>query len=174
MANGSVGMNGTSSSSTLDGRWVNTMGLIRPNRRARRTATRYEPADSTPVQKKIVPAVATDRSKRWNSHNASRDWTTKPPPSESSAKSADSVYTMRRDSTSGARFGCGSPSDGDSRLYRTMAISPSIPYSTNMPWSAWLRETKPRAKQIRNAGEQGAGRGDQRPDQAVTREQRRA
>ena len=56
-----------------------------------RTATRYENAVSTPVQKKSVPAVASDRSNRWNSHSASIDCTTKPPPNASRLKSAASA-----------------------------------------------------------------------------------
>src|SRR5260370_400970 len=64
---------------------------------------------------------------------------------------------MRRDSTSGARFGCGSPSVDDSRLYRSMAIIPSTPYSTNMPPSVWLNET--RLPDPRRAGQRGGGDG---------------
>ena len=60
-------------------------------RLAMRTAARAEKADSTPVQKKMTPAVATDRSKRWNSQSASSDWTTKPPPKESRLNSAASL-----------------------------------------------------------------------------------
>src|SRR5207244_12887109 len=71
---------GTSRSSTLDGRWVKTIVFTRPKRRANGTAARYEPAEHTPVQKKMVPAVATERSNRWKSHSARSDWTTKPRP----------------------------------------------------------------------------------------------
>jgi len=42
----------------LDGRCVNTIVLTSPKRSAMRVATRYESAENTPVQKKIVPATA--------------------------------------------------------------------------------------------------------------------
>jgi hypothetical protein len=116
MASGRFGMNGTSRSSTLDGRWVETSVFTSPKRLASGTAARYEPAEQTPVQKKMVPAVATERSKRWNSHSARSDWTTKPPPKESRLKRAANVYTMRRDSRSGACAWRVSSSRGDSRL----------------------------------------------------------
>src|ERR1700694_433261 len=57
------GISGMSTSSTLEGRCVNTMVLINPNRLAMRTASRYENAVNTPVQKKIVAASPTDS---WN------------------------------------------------------------------------------------------------------------
>src|SRR2546425_12850481 len=57
----SAGANGTSNNKTLDGRWVNTIVLTRPIRPAIRAASRYEKAENTPVQKKIIPASATDR-----------------------------------------------------------------------------------------------------------------
>src|SRR5712691_8486927 len=91
IAGGRVGMNGTRASSTFDGRWVNTMVLTRPMRWARRAATRYEMDEHTPVQKKMVPAVATESSKRWKSQRASNDWMTKPEPKESRLNSAASV-----------------------------------------------------------------------------------
>jgi hypothetical protein len=53
--------------------------------------TRYENADSTPVQKKIVPATAIDSSNFSNSHKASIDWTMKPPPNASRLNNAASV-----------------------------------------------------------------------------------
>src|ERR1700704_6091631 len=58
IAQARFGANGTSMSRTLDGRWVNTIVLIKPKRSAMRTATRYENADRVPVQKNIVPATA--------------------------------------------------------------------------------------------------------------------
>ena len=90
-ASGRLGMNGTSNNRTLEGRWVNTIVFTRPMRCASRAATRYEPAESSPVQKKMVPAVAIDRSNRSNSQSASRDWTMKPPPSASRLNNAASV-----------------------------------------------------------------------------------
>ena len=84
-------MNGIAIRHRFAGRCVKTIVLTRPMRLAMRTATRKENAVSTPVQKKIVPAVASDSSKRWYSHSAIIDWTTKPPPNASRLKSAASV-----------------------------------------------------------------------------------
>src|SRR5437773_7671296 len=55
-----LGANGTSKRRMLDGRCVNTIVLTSPIRLAMRVATRYENAENTPVQKKIVPATAVD------------------------------------------------------------------------------------------------------------------
>ena len=63
---------------------------------AMRTATRYDSADSTPVQKKITPAAAIDSANRSSSHSASSDWTMRPPANASRLKSAASVKTIRR------------------------------------------------------------------------------
>ena len=79
--------NGTIRRSTLEGKCVNTIVLTRPMRRAIRAAIRYENAESTPVQKKIVAATATESSNRSKSHSASNDCTTKPPPKASRLKS---------------------------------------------------------------------------------------
>src|SRR5215471_13065681 len=73
IASGRVGIKGTRMSSRLEGKWVNTIVLTRPMRFARRAATRYEAAERTPVQKKMVPAVASARLKRSKSHSASSD-----------------------------------------------------------------------------------------------------
>src|SRR5215218_3121611 len=63
-ASSTLGMNGVSTRKRFAGRWVKTAVLRSPMRLAMRTAARAEKADSTPVQKKITPAVATDKSKR--------------------------------------------------------------------------------------------------------------
>src|SRR3954453_7980366 len=63
-ASWTLGMNGVSTRKRFAGRWVKTAVLRSPMRLAMRTAARAEKADSTPVQKKMTPAVATDRSKR--------------------------------------------------------------------------------------------------------------
>src|SRR5439155_10880790 len=60
IAKPSDGANGIRISRTLDGKCVKTMVLTRPNRSAMRVATKYESAEKTPVQKKIVPATAID------------------------------------------------------------------------------------------------------------------
>src|SRR6187431_2507420 len=64
-----LGTNGIATRHRLDGMCVNTIVLTSPKRLAMRTATRYENAVSTPVQKNSVPALATDISKRSNSHS---------------------------------------------------------------------------------------------------------
>src|SRR5450759_728824 len=73
------GMKGIATRHRLEGRWVNTMVLTRPMRLAMRTATRYESAVSTPVQKKMLPAMAADTANFWYSQSATIDCTTKPP-----------------------------------------------------------------------------------------------
>ena len=57
----------------LNGICVNTMVLMRPMRREIQAATGKENAESTPDQKKNRPAALSDRSKRSNSHSASKD-----------------------------------------------------------------------------------------------------
>ncbi len=76
---------------TLDGMCVNTIVLMRPNRRASLAATGYEKAVSTFDQKKNSAVVASDRSKRSNSHSAMSDGTAKPPANESRLNSAASL-----------------------------------------------------------------------------------
>src|SRR5213080_2096992 len=60
IATGRSGANGTNASSTFDGRWVNTIVLIRPMRSAIGTAIRYDTAEHMPVQNRIVAAVVTE------------------------------------------------------------------------------------------------------------------
>lgn len=62
-ASGSVGISGTRIRKMFDGRCVNTMVLIKPMRRASRGAASCENALSTPVQKKMVPAVTIESPK---------------------------------------------------------------------------------------------------------------
>ena len=60
-------MKGTSISSTLDGRWVNTIVFRRPNRFASGTAASAERPESSVVPKKIPPSVARSTPNfRWN------------------------------------------------------------------------------------------------------------
>src|SRR5918998_3005680 len=63
-ASSTVGMKGVSTRKRFAGKWVKTAVLRSPMRLAIRTAARAEKAESTPDQKKMTPAVATDRSKR--------------------------------------------------------------------------------------------------------------
>ena len=69
MASGAVGMNAARISRPLAGRWVKTIVRTRPMRRAMRTATSAENADSTPAQKNTAPLTASDRPKRFCSHS---------------------------------------------------------------------------------------------------------
>ena len=77
------GISGINTRITLEGRCVKTMVLISPKRLAMRTASRYENAVKTPVQKKIAAAVPTDNWNFSNIHSASIDCTMKPPPKAS-------------------------------------------------------------------------------------------
>src|SRR5215212_7013014 len=63
-ASWTFGMKGVSTRKRFAGRWVKTAVLRRPMRLAIRTAASAEKADSTPVQKKMAPTVATEKSKR--------------------------------------------------------------------------------------------------------------
>src|SRR5437667_5185746 len=87
MTQDKLGRKGMRIRSTFAGRCVNTMVFTSPMRLEIRTATRYENADRTPVQKKIVPATAVDSSNLSKSHKARRDCTMKPPPNASMLKS---------------------------------------------------------------------------------------
>jgi uncharacterized protein (TIGR01777 family) len=82
--------------------WIHRRDWVDLIRFAMRTATRYEAAVRTPVQKNSVPAAASDRANVWYSHSASIDCTTNPPPNASRLNSAASVYTVFRDLLSGA------------------------------------------------------------------------
>jgi hypothetical protein len=97
----SVGAKGTSIKQTFEGRWVKTIVLTRPIRRASRTATGYEKAERRPDQKNKEPAAVSDNPKCSNSHSASSDWTKKPPPNESRLNSTAKVNTIRREGPSG-------------------------------------------------------------------------
>ncbi len=59
-----LGMKGTSSSSTFDGRCVKTIVWSRPKRSATRDAARNESADSRLVPKKSAPSASGDAPKR--------------------------------------------------------------------------------------------------------------
>ena len=58
---------------------------------------------ASPAAKKKVPASASDRPNRCNSHSASSEFTTSPPANASTLNSAARVRTVRRD----FRSGCG-------------------------------------------------------------------
>src|SRR3954470_20884303 len=84
-------------SSRFAGRCVNTIVSMRPMRAASRDDTSCENAAQMPATKKICPAVVTEKPKRLYNHNTRSDWTTRPPPMESSEKRADSLRTIARD-----------------------------------------------------------------------------
>ena len=60
IASGRDGMNGVSIRKILAGMWVYAIVLIRPTFFANHGAASWEKAESNPVQKKIVPVVATE------------------------------------------------------------------------------------------------------------------
>src|SRR5208282_419570 len=102
IASPGVGINAATISMAFDGRWLNTIVLMRPNRAASADEMNCENELSSPAAKKNVPATCTERLKRRNSHSASSDWITNPPPSESILNSAESRNTIARDFASGA------------------------------------------------------------------------
>ena len=53
-----VGISGTSSRSTFEGRWVKTIVLIKPNRRASAAAPSADAAASRLATKKMLPSTA--------------------------------------------------------------------------------------------------------------------
>jgi hypothetical protein len=104
-ASGKVGMNGTSSNSTLDGRCVNTIVLSKPMRAATRSASKNEIAASRFAAKSSGPIVCGPTPKRSVNQYAMNAWTTNPPANASTAKSAASRSTMpgiRRRGSGGA------------------------------------------------------------------------
>jgi hypothetical protein len=83
-------MNGTASSSTFEGRWVNTITFNRPARAPSLAATTEDAACRSPARKKMSPSVSMLAPNfRWN-QNTRNVWTTNPPPNESRANSAAS------------------------------------------------------------------------------------
>ena len=134
-------MNGTASSSTFDGRCVNTIVFSSPKRAPRRAAATDDAACSSPAPKNTRPRVSTlTPNFRW-SQNTRKVCTTKPPPNESSANSAAS----RRMVELGARLGIGAagagelprPSiAGDSLDARTAQAMASAGNTNRNRWSA--------------------------------------
>ncbi len=94
IASGSVGMIGTRISSTFDGRWVNTIVLMRPNRAAIRAADKDDTAASRFAPKKIAPRTAGSTPNwTWNQY-AIRLCGMKPPPKASMENRTDSRRTI--------------------------------------------------------------------------------
>src|SRR5580704_15252253 len=73
IASAGVGIRAASISIRFDGRWLNTIVLIRPKRDASAAETNCENDPSNPAAKKNAPAVCTERLKRRNSQSASSD-----------------------------------------------------------------------------------------------------
>ena len=65
-------------------------------------AASWEIAPNRPEPKKKAPAADSDRPKRWNSHRASRELTTRPPAKESTENKAARRTTTALDGPSGA------------------------------------------------------------------------
>ena len=128
-ASPSEGMNGTRIKSTLDGRCVNTIVLSRPMRFPSQPAAIDDAACSSPATKNTRPMTSADV---WNlvmNQYTTNVLTTNPPPKESTAKSAESCATVRRDRTNGNRLPGVSSSPrsiaGESRSARNPAITPT-------------------------------------------------
>src|SRR5450432_1070876 len=79
------------------------MVRTRPTRAASRGDRNCDNEEAKLETKKNAPAALSDNWKRRNSHNASSDCTTKPPPNESRLNSAESRSTAERDASSGCR-----------------------------------------------------------------------
>jgi len=93
----SVGMNGTATRSTFDGRCVNTIVFKSPNRAPRRAAATEEAACNKPAAKKMRPSTSTLAPNfRWN-QNTRNVCTMNPPPNESNANSAASLLIVPPD-----------------------------------------------------------------------------
>ena len=99
---GRLGANAASTRHTLAGRWVKTMVLSKPMRRATIGAARREPALSNPAQKKNAPACASDSPNRCSSQSDSSALMTRPPANASTLNSAAYRKTTPRDGPSGA------------------------------------------------------------------------
>src|SRR6266850_1159938 len=98
MADHELGITGTSISKIFDGKCVNTIVLISPNRFASRAATSPEKPPKKFVKKKIVPSCDSDNPNfKWN-HNATMLSITNPPPNASSANNPASLATNPPDS----------------------------------------------------------------------------
>src|SRR4051794_1513627 len=97
MADHALGIRGTRMRRMLEGRWVKTMVLIRPNFLARRAATNPEKPAKRLEKKKMEPMVVGERPKRRLNQRATMESMTKPPPKASRAKRAESLKMMREE-----------------------------------------------------------------------------
>ena len=96
VARASFGMNGTRISSTLDGRWVNTIVRMSPNRAASGPAASAEKAARMLAANRMPPTIAGSAS-NWLEPEGDEPSMTKPPPKASSANRAARRATMPRD-----------------------------------------------------------------------------
>ena len=111
---GKVGAKATRASRIFDGRWVNTIVLSRPKRRASGAAARNESAERRFAPKNRAESVVSGTPKRRWKKSAIRLCTTSPPASASTLKSALSRHTMPRERPNGgaSRSQRGFPSMG--------------------------------------------------------------
>ena len=134
IASDSVGMSGTSTRSTFEGRCVATIVFTSPMRRAIHAADSAETPASRFAPKKIAPSVAGPTPKRaWN-HHATKLWTTKPPAKASTEKSAESRRTVPRDRCSPRSAGrgeaaltAGASIAGERRVNTATSATPATP-----------------------------------------------
>ena len=101
MASPKVGMNGTRISRTFDGRWVKTMVFKRPILLASAPAAIDDPLWRRPTKKKTRPITSVDAPNlRWN-QKTRKEFTTNPPPKESTANNPASPATFFLERISG-------------------------------------------------------------------------
>ena len=103
--------------------------------------------------------------KRWNSHSASSELSTRPPANESTLKRAARRQTMPRDGPSGASGFCSSACGSGNRRYSSQTATPTAAYSTNMSRSAssivtfhakTIPAARPRARRTRRTSSRGS------------------
>ena len=143
-------------------------------RRARRTATSAENADSRPAQKNTAPLTASDRPNRRCSHSTTSAVITKPPPNASRLNSAARRYTVRFDGPSARRRR--SADSLDRRAQVPVASSTTTPSSGVGDERARAAPTvrvdvEASRRPLGHARQRGPDRRDQRADQAVAGEQ---
>src|SRR5207247_688761 len=98
---GKEGAKATKASRIFEGRWVNTIVLSSPKRRASGTAARNESAERRLAPKNSAESVVSETPKRRWKKSAIRLCTTNPPASASTLKSAESTHTIPRERCSG-------------------------------------------------------------------------
>src|SRR5258706_235573 len=132
----------TRASKTFDGRWVKTIVLSSPKRRASGTAARNESAERRFAPKNRAERVVSETPKRRWKKSAIRLCTTTPPEAASTLKSAVSRHTIPPERPNGGTRRCqmlvtwigacrGASTGEDSRRDSPAATSASAAYSSN-------------------------------------------